>query len=113
MRERSSKGNIISNNFIPMVKSNILSIFTGRESSDINVPIDDGSDCLPCLTIQSLTSIGLGCYLNSNRIFMEGGKIDVNKSPIIWQRSVKAGGLLLIGFGVYRMSELQKWFRNT
>lgn len=95
-----------------MVQSNILSLFTrptrsqvteqeGQSNSD-DIGESLQQDCIPCMTVQLIMSIGLGTYLQSDSLFKENGIVDYKKHPIIWQRSLRGFGLGLIGFGLYR-----------
>lgn len=82
-----------------MVESNIVSLFNPRSA---DAPAASGDDCVGCMTVQLLTALGLGTYLQTGGLFKENGTIDYKKHPVLWQRSVRGVGVGLIGFGFYR-----------
>ncbi|CUM65271.1 uncharacterized protein PRCAT00002904001 [Priceomyces carsonii] len=87
--------------------SNILSVFNPPPPREL-----PGKPCLSCTAVQSLVCIGGGTYLSSTLPFKDSktGRIDFNKNPVWWQKSIRGLGILLVGLGAYRAGEIAQTY---
>ncbi|CAH2446649.1 hypothetical protein PP7435_CHR1-2522 [Komagataella phaffii CBS 7435] len=78
--------------------SNILKVispdFPKKKLEDEHI-----NNCLPCQLLATATSLVAGSYLATGYAF--AGEVS-GRTPMLWKRSVRMGGCLLIFYGIYR-----------
>lgn len=84
--------------------SNILKVFNPPESRDLTE--EELKDCLPCQMMASFTGLVGGAYLASGKVF-QGEKPGDN--PRWWKSTVRASGVFMILYGVYRGGQGWLW----
>lgn len=90
--------------------SNIVNVFFPPESRDLKP--EEYANCLPCQIMATVGCITTGSYFLTDRLW-EDPKISVKenleKNPMWWRNFIKATGVGLIGYGIYRGTEGWLW----
>ncbi|ODV69949.1 hypothetical protein HYPBUDRAFT_151488 [Hyphopichia burtonii NRRL Y-1933] len=87
-----------------MPESNILKVFNPPSSQPV-------APCIPCTAIQSIVCIGGGIFFASGLIFKDFKtgkmpKFGTKQHPMWFVKTVKGGGICLVGLGAYRGGEV-------
>lgn len=94
--------------------SNIVKVFDPPESRDLEPA--EYQDCLPCQIMATISALGAGAWFVSGQVFKDDKltvEENLKRNPIWWRNTVRAGGVGLLAFGVYRGTEGWLWSKDV